>query len=355
MKAMADFMQMNKIKTISLFCGCGGADLGLIGGFNYLGKKYKKLPYEIVHASDIDSKAIKTYSNNFIHKADIIDIKDLSFENTNADLVIGGFPCQPFSTLNPTKQPEKKESQLFWEMARIISEVKPKSFIVENVKGFYRLKNGYYFDLARNEFESLGYNLSHTLLNSSDFGVPQKRERIFIVGIRKDLGYKFIFPKPTHGDSFGLKSKEPIKSIVKSLWPEDPKYFFSQKAVDGVKKAKPNMKRALAQDINDQCLTITSHLAKVSLNSRDPVLLVDPSKELYRRFSPKEAAGIQSFPGTFEFIGSEADAYRQIGNAIPPVLMWHIANALSEQLLPYISLGYSESDELQTYAKYHVG
>ncbi len=327
---MGGFTQVHKTKVISLFSGCGGADLGLLGGFKYISNHYKKLPYEIIHASDINDKAIKTYQSNFEHLAEVIDIKDLSFKDVNADLVIGGFPCQPFSTVNPTKQPHKKESQLFWEMARIIDEVKPKAFIAENVKGFYRLKKGYYFNLACEEFKSLGYTIYHSLLNSSDFGVPQKRERIFIVGIRNDIKKTFTFPNITHGDTLGLKKKVPIKKIVKSLWPDDPKYFFSKKAVEGVKRAKPNMKRALAQDLEGQCLTITSHLAKVSLNSRDPVLLVDAEKELYRRFSTKEAAGIQSFPESFKFAGSDGDAYRQIGNAIPPVLMWHIASSLSE-------------------------
>ena len=110
--------------------------------------------------------------------------------------------------------------------------------------------------------------------------------------------------------------------------PEDEKYYFSERAVQGVKNAKPNMKRALAQDLNNQCLTISSHLAKVSLNSRDPVLLVNPKKELYRRFTPKEAARIQAFPDKFKFSGSDADAYRQIGNAIPPLLMWHVCNSI---------------------------
>lgn len=324
---------MNKLKVVSLFCGCGGADLGLLGGFEYLGQRYKRLPYEIAHASDIDAKAVNTYNQNFKHPAEVIDIKNLHLKDMKADLVIGGFPCQPFSTVNPTKQPEKRESQLFWEMSRVIHEVNPKAFIAENVKGFYRLKKGYYFDIACREFESLGYDIFHCLINSSDFGVPQKRERIFIIGIRKDIGKSFVFPEPSHGEDKKQKSKVALKEIVTSLWPENPKFFFSKRAVEGVKKAKPNMKRALAQDLNSQCLTITSHLAKVSLNSRDPVLLVDPEKELYRRFSPEEAAGIQSFPVSFKFMGSDGDAYRQIGNAIPPLVMWHIAKELSEFLI----------------------
>ena len=95
---------------------------------------------------------------------------------------------------------------------------------------------------------------------------------------------------------------------------------------------KNNMKRGLYQDLNKPCLTITSHLAKTSLNSRDPVLLVSPEKELYRRFTPREAARIQSFPDNFIFPVSDTQAYRQIGNAIPPVLMWHVMKSLSESI-----------------------
>lgn len=318
--------------VVSLFCGCGGADQGILGGFSYLNKRYKKQNFRVIHASDFNEKAVNTYNANFSHKAEVIDINQLTLSHLQGqvDVVVGGFPCQPFSTVNPSKQPEKKESQLFWEMARIIEETKPKAFIAENVKGFYRLKQGYYFDLACKQFESIGYTISHKLINSSDFGVPQKRERIFIVGIRNDLAQKFEFPDSTHGE--GLKPKSKLKDVIDSLWPEDEKYFFSQRAVEGVKKAKPNMKRALAQDLNEQCLTITSHLAKVSLNSRDPVLLVDPEKELYRRFSPREAARIQSFPDSFNFVGSQGDAYRQIGNAIPPVVMWHLVQKLENYL-----------------------
>lgn len=99
-----------------------------------------------------------------------------------------------------------------------------------------------------------------------------------------------------------------------------------------MKNAKNNMKRGLYQDLNKPCLTVTSHLAKVSLNSRDPVLLVNPEKELYRRFTPLEAARIQSFPDEFIFAGSETDAYRQIGNAIPPVMFWHISDSVKNYL-----------------------
>ena len=313
------------IKVISLFSGCGGADLGIEGGFLYQSKRYKGNNVEIVHASDIDKFAVETYNNNFKNKAIVADIADLGFKKHSADIVVGGFPCQAFSTVNPTKKPNSKKNQLFWEMARVINEVKPKIFIAENVKGFYRLENGKYFKLAKSEFERLGYKVHHKLFNSSHYGIPQRRERLIMVGIHKSINQHFTFPIETHGDSLSqVKPLVPLSSVIDSLIPPDEKFYFSEKAVQGARNAKPNMKRLLAQDLSKPSLTITSHLAKVSINSRDPVLLVNEKKDLYRRFTPREAAQIQSFPERFKFPVSDTQKYRQIGNAVPPVLMWHI-------------------------------
>ena len=128
-------------------------------------------------------------------------------------------------------------------------------------------------------------------------------------------------------DIFLVENPTEVELAIK-----EKKYYFSERAVQGMKNAKNNMKRGLAQNLDEPCLTGTSHLAKVSLNSRDPVLLVDPKKELYRRFTPLEAARIQSFPDDFVFAGTETTAYKQIGNAIPPVLFWHITDAIVKYL-----------------------
>ena len=212
-------------------------------------------------------------------------------------------------------------------MVRIANDKQPLAFVAENVKGLLTLHKGEIFKRVYKSFEDAGYCLSYKLVNAANFGVPQKRERVIIVGIRKDLGFKYDFPKEPNIDNW-----VPLSVAVPKLAIEEKKYYFSEKAVQGMKNAKNNMKRGLAQDLTQPSLTVTSHLAKVSLNSRDPVLLVDADKELYRRFTPREAARIQSFPDSFQFAGSEADAYRQIGNAVPPVLFWHISKALSRQL-----------------------
>ena len=202
------------------------------------------------------------------------------------------------------------------------------------MKGLVTLQKGEILKKIVTEFESVGYKVKYKILLASNFGIPQKRERVFIVGVRNDIDVDYKFPTDTHTETnlFSTKKWVPLKEVIPQLAIEEEKYYFSKRAVEGMKNAKKNMKRGLYQDLDGQCLTITSHLAKTSLNSRDPVLLVNPEKEIYRRFTPREAASIQSFPDIFVFPVSDTQAYKQIGNAIPPVLMWHVANALVENL-----------------------
>ena len=313
-------------KVVSLFSGCGGADQGIIGDFIFNKKKYERLPFELVYATDIDQKALNSHMKNF--KCENVVCKDIcetkSDEIPNCDIVVGGFPCQSFSTVNPTKDPFDDRANLYKQMVRVVRDKQPKVFIAENVKGMMTLHKGQIFNRIIKSFEEVGYTTYTKLFNAADYGVPQKRERVIIVGIRNDLNdvMEYEFPKETNKNNW----------VPLSVAIEQEKYYFSERAVQGMKNAKNNMKRGLYQDLNKPCLTVTSHLAKVSLNSRDPVLLVNPEKELYRRFTPLEAARIQSFPDEFIFAGSETDAYRQIGNAIPPVMFWHISDSVKNYL-----------------------
>lgn len=312
-------------KVVSLFSGCGGADQGIVGGFEFNGIKYDKHPFSLVYALDIDKKALNTHRLNFdcdnIVCGDICNIDSASIPDH--DVLVGGFPCQSFSTVNPTKDPFDDRANLYKQMVRIAKEKQPKVFIAENVKGLLTLHKGSIMAKVIKSFEDAGYVVKKKLIRCADFGVPQKRERVILVGVRKDIKHEYFFPDAPNENNW-----IPLSVAVKTLAIEDKKYYFSERAVQGMKNAKNNMKRGLAQNLNEPCLTVTSHLAKVSLNSRDPVLLVDPKKELYRRFTPREAARIQSFPDTFQFAGTETDAYRQIGNAIPPVMFWHIAKSI---------------------------
>lgn len=319
---------MEKLKVASLFCGCGGTDVGLLGDFEFLGNHYASNDLEIVYANDIDDNACSIFKENFGIEPDNRDIREVtSDEIPEFDILTGGFPCQSFSIIaqNPKRLGVKDErGKLFFEMCRILREKQPKCFIAENVKGILTANKKSAFPLIIKEFEESGYDVSYSILNSANYGVPQKRERVIIVGFRKDLGIKFEFPDVIVSDE---EAFTPLSKVIENE--VDEKYFFSQRAVDGMMRKRASMNKGRAQDITKPCNTVGAHLAKVSLNSTDPVLLVN---ERYRRFTPREVARIQSFPENFELVGSEAAQYRALGNAIPPVMFWYVAKTVRENL-----------------------
>ena len=320
---------MEKLKVASLFCGCGGTDVGLLGNFEFLGKHYASNDLEIVYANDIDDNACNIFKENFGIEPDNRDIREVSSDEIpEFDILTGGFPCQSFSIIaqNPKRLGVKDErGKLFFEMCRILREKQPKCFIAENVKGILTANKKSAFPLIIKEFEDSGYDVSYAILNSANYGVPQKRERVIIVGFRKDLAINFEFPGATVLDENAFT---PLSDVIENA--VDEKYYFSQRAVDGMMKKRASMNKGRAQDVTKPCNTVGAHLAKVSLNSTDPVLLVN---ERYRRFTPREVARIQSFPENFELVGSEAAQYRALGNAIPPVMFWYVAKAVRSKLL----------------------
>ena len=320
---------MEKLKVASLFCGCGGTDVGLLGDFDFLGKHYESNGMEIVYANDIDDNACNIFKENFGITPDNRDIREVKSEEIpEFDILTGGFPCQSFSIIaqNPKRLGVKDErGKLFFEMCRILRERQPKCFIAENVKGILTANKKSAFPLIMKEFEESGYDVQYRILNSANYGVPQKRERVIIVGFRKDLNVNFSFPDVEIEDENNFA---PLKKVIEKK--VDEKYFFSERAVAGMMKKRESMNKGRAQDINKPCNTVGAHLAKVSLNSTDPVRM---EGKRYRRFTPREVARIQSFPDDFELVGSEAAQYRALGNAIPPVMFWYVAKAVKEELI----------------------
>ncbi|MBK6624989.1 MAG: DNA cytosine methyltransferase [Chitinophagaceae bacterium] len=346
---MAKINGNKKLRVASLFCGCGGMDLGIQGDFSYLGKHFESLPFEVVYAADNDLYATNIYNSNFSHKCELKDVRDIvPSEVPDHDILLGGFPCQSFSIIaqNPQRLGYKDErGKLFFEMVNVLKEKQPRFFIGENVKGLLSANEGKAFPMIIKEFEKAGYHIHHKLLNASEFGVPQKRERVFIVGFREfDDYFNFRFPLPNTLN--GAKVK--LKQVIDKKANKDDKWFFSQRAVDGMLRVREKMNKGRVQDLEQPCNTISSHLAKVSLNGTDPVLMID---ERYRRLTPREAARIQSFPETFTLdTVSENRQYRAIGNAVPPVLMWQVANALTKSLLTDTPIKVKERKNILTEA-----
>ncbi len=322
---MGKITSRNKIRVASLFSGCGGMDLGLVGGFNFLDNLYAKNPFEINYAIDNDPIACGVYNDNFEHPIICNDIRQLDIsEVPEHDLLIGGFPCQSFSIVaqNPPRLGYKNENgKLFFEMYKILENKKPKYFIAENVKGLLSANQKQAFPLIIETFTKAGYFIKYKLLNASDYGVPQRRERVFIVGFRdKDAFEKFEFPIPTH-----VENKVALKTIIENEDTIESHYYFSDRAVQGLLNSNKKMNKGRAQDINLPSNTVGAHLAKVSLNSTDPVLKINGR---YRMFTPKEVARIQSFPDTFKLHESKTKSYKVLGNAVPPVMMWHVTQSL---------------------------
>ncbi len=319
---------MERIKVASLFCGCGGMDLGILGGFSYLEKKYEKNAFDVVYAVDNDEYCTKIYNENFEHKCIVEDVRRIEIDKIPSfDMLIGGFPCQSFSisAQNPPRLGCKDErGMLFFEMVKILKMRQPRFFIAENVKGILSANKGGAFPMIISEFRNAGYKVTYKLLNAYEYGVPQKRERIIIVGFRNEKDYtKFRFPQKV--DTYNRKV---LGDVILEEANNDEQLFFSNKAVEGMMAVRQKMNKGRTMKLEQPCNTISAHLAKVSLNSTDPVLMVG---DRYRRFSPREAASIQSFPNTFKLDAvSQIRQYKAIGNAVPPVMMWHIAKALQD-------------------------
>ena len=322
---------MEKIKVASLFCGCGGMDLGVLGGFSFLGKEYEENPFEIVYSIDFDEYCTKIYNENFEHKCFVKDVRDIDIKEVpQFDMLIGGFPCQSFSisAQNPPRLGYKDErGMLFFEMVKILKERQPRFFIAENVKGILSANEGKAFPMIMNEFRDAGYHVMHKLLNASDYGVPQKRERVIIVGFLKEEDYRsFRYPSKLRNED-----RKVLGDVIIPDENNNESLFFSEKAVAGMMAVREKMNKGRVQSLDEPCNTISAHLAKVSLNSTDPVLMI---KNRFRRFSTREAARIQSFPDTFKLDSvSQGRQYKAIGNAVPPVMMWHVIKALQKVLV----------------------
>lgn len=315
---------MARLKVASLFCGCGGMDLGMLGGFSFLDTTYPRSAFDIVYAVDNDEYCTKIYNANFEHKCIVKDVREIEpSQLPDFDVLVGGFPCQSFSisAQNPPRLGYKDErGMLFFEMVKILKEKHPRAFIAENVKGLLSANNKHAFPMILNEFSEAGYEVQYYLVNASKFGVPQKRERVIIIGFRDEKDR----------DNFIFSHYIPYSSVLGDVIEKDENtnesLFFSDRAVAGMMAVRDKMNKGRVQDLSQPCNTISAHLAKVSLNSTDPVLMVG---ERYRRFSCREAARIQSFPDTFHLdIVSPNRQYKAIGNAVPPVMMWHIANSM---------------------------
>ncbi|MBL1275174.1 MAG: DNA cytosine methyltransferase [Ectothiorhodospiraceae bacterium] len=307
---------MSKHTVVSLFSGCGGMDLGFLGGFRFLGKTYKKRDFEIIWANELNKAACATYSHNIsknIVNGDIWDvIDDLP---TSADVVIGGFPCQDISVNGKRAGVDGNRSGLYRAMVETVKRVQPKIFVAENVKGLLMEYNKFSLHRVIEDFEALGYHVSYALYNSANFGVPQARERVFIIGT--PIGHmEFSHPKPKITQESWVSSESAISDL--ELVEEDKTINHTWSRA---KKSPDQGSRQLKAERPATTIRAECH-GNIQFHYK-----------LDRRISMREAARIQSFPDRFIFKSNLRETERQVGNAVPPVLAWHLAEYIKDHLL----------------------
>lgn len=309
--------------VISLFSGAGGLDLGFKGGFTFLNKEYAKNPFNIVWANDVNEKACKTLSHNFpdspVVCGDItqIDKKKLP----KADIVLGGFPCQDFSLAGKRQGLNVERGNLYLSMVEVVRQVRPKIFLAENVKGLLTWENGLAISTIINDFQEIGYKIKYKLLNTANYGVPQTRERVIIVGVRNDLSFEYQFPVETHSENADLFNQvEPwvnLEMAIGDLENDDIHFSLPNSGYSKAKLFKGTQGNNVTKANRPGPTMRAEHHGNIEFHYKLP-----------RRLSAREAARIQSFPDDFVFLNSTTDAYRQVGNAVAPVFAWYLAQSV---------------------------
>jgi DNA (cytosine-5)-methyltransferase 1 len=298
------------MRVVSLFSGAGGLDIGL-----------KQAGLDIVWANDLFADAAATYRRNVGCHIDTRDIREIkSSEIPDCDVVVGGFPCQGFSVANWGRSTADPRNQLYRELVRVVGAKRPRYFLGENVKGLASMAKGEVLKQIIRDFDQLGYNVHHQVVNAADYGVPQMRMRLLIVGVRKDLEDAIEFPPPaTHADpsiAADLKLK-PWLSVAEALAhypePELPNNFSNHEC--------SRYKLRFNGHLGHRYIEGEKPSPTVTARGDDKggvVVLHHPGN--HRRMTARELAAVQSFPDDFVFEGTKTSAYRQIANAVPPLL-----------------------------------
>ncbi|MBE5990766.1 MAG: DNA cytosine methyltransferase [Paenibacillaceae bacterium] len=299
------------MKVVSLFSGAGGLDLG-----------FKMAGHDIIWANDLYGDAVDTYKANLGNHIVCKDVFTVEASDVpDCDIIIGGFPCQGFSVANTKRNINDERNQLYKQLMRIINAKQPKFFVAENVKGIMSLAKGQVLKMILDDFRGMGYKVQAKVLNAADYGVPQLRQRVFIIGVRNDLSYEFEYPTPMYNSdgSDGLAKWIGVGEALSSL--PDP-----DEANDIPNHEYSKYKLRFNGYIGHRMIVPEKPAPTVTARGDDKggvVVLHHPNNQ--RRMSCRELATVQSFPLDYVFSGTRSSVYRQIGNAVPPLLACAVA------------------------------
>lgn len=302
------------ISVVSLFSGCGGMDLGFSGGFRFLDTNYESLPFNIVWANDINQFVCKTYEYNLGKEIVCGNVWDaMTTMPKYADVVIGGFPCQDISVNGKRAGISGSRSGLYMAMVETVARLKPLAFVAENVKGLLMKNNTTSLGKVISDFSALKYKVSYDLYHAADFGVPQTRDRVFIVGTRAGIDFqppKAVLLKENH-----ITARQAIADLEDVPENRTTNHIWSK-----ANRSPEQGQRCLKADRPGYTIRAECH-GNIQFHYNQP-----------RRISMREAARIQSFPDDFIFQSKLRETERQVGNAVPPVLSWYIGKAILEAL-----------------------
>lgn len=312
--------ELTENTVVSFFCGCGGLDLGFLGGFDYKGESIPKLPFKLLSAYDNDSKCIDTYNANISNHGEVKDLSNYNPEDVPpADVLIGGFPCQDFATCGPRHGLTSVRGRLYQALINYMNLHQPLVVVGENVPGLANMDQGKVLETIKDDLQNTGYKVQVWTLYAPDYGVPQRRTRLFIVAVREDLHGFPAKPIATHHESNYLTTSWAIadlEKIIDESIPNQSQFFKAAKAKNGNGQGD---EKTLANS--------PSYTIRANAKSR-----VQFHYSLDRRLTVRECARLQTFPDNFEFPHSATSNIMQIGNAVPPLLANKVAQSIAKFL-----------------------
>ncbi len=319
----------NNLDVVSLFSGIGGLDLG----FMYSG-------YNLVWANDFDKDAVKTYASNVSPKIIEGDITEIYKDVPESDVLIGGFPCQPFSMMGKQKGFNDERGTLFFTIQKIIelNSKKPKILVLENVKNLLSHNHGKTFEKMKSILNSLGYIVHAKVLNTKDFGLPQNRRRVFVVAFLKSefgdkaLNYKYPKEQKLNTTVFDLLDKS-----------VDKKYFLSEKILPTILSSGTGNYYSKSEIDLPYARPLTATMHKMHRANQDNYYHDKKNRKKFtasskrpisdvRRLTPNECRKLQGFPSDWKFVVSDTQSYREFGNAVSVNVSYAVAQSINKFL-----------------------